>query len=120
MAKKKQLQPVLWYSLAPPKLSEDVPNIQPGDLLQLSRKKRLRKTKDIVLQKNGRWRSYMTTFPAGTLMTYLGEFFIQTEGGKKYPSSLVPKIKLLVWGAEEDGHYFLTGCELNGLKKFSQ
>ena len=116
MATKKKLQPVLWYSLAPPKLSEDVPNIKPGDMLQLTRKRSIRKTKDIALQKNGKWRSWNKTFPKGTMMTYLGEFRI--ENPHCLEPELVPYILVSVWGEEADEKYFFHPCELKSLKKF--
>tara|TARA_R100000008_G_C3580283_1_gene168039 strand:+ start:1419 stop:1856 length:438 start_codon:yes stop_codon:yes gene_type:complete len=114
-SKQKLRQPVLWYSMEPPKLSEDVPNIQPGDILQLTRKRRVRKLKGITLQKNGQWRSYADTFPKGTTMTYLGELKIENPHSKK--PQLMPYAKVAIWGKEEETYFFVPS-EIKSLKRF--
>jgi len=115
MATKQKLQPVLWYSLAPPKLSEDVPNIEVGEMLQLSRKRKVRKTKNIELQKNGSWRSYCKTFPKGTMMTYLGEFRVENPHDKE--PDLVPYLLVSIWGEEEETTYFFLPDEMSSLRR---
>jgi len=115
MPKKKQLQPVLWYSMEPPKLSEDVPNIQPGDILQLTRKRRIRRVRGTTYMKNGKSRSFTDAFPKGTKMTYLGEFKIEHPHSDEV--QIMPYIQVMIWGKEEERHFFIPD-EVKSLKRF--
>ena len=117
MSKKNKSSAVEWYGLKAPSLTDAIPNIKKGDVLELSRKRRVRKTAGITHQKNGRLRCFVKTLEKGQKMTFLGEYRISNPHSPV--NQLIPYVLVSVWGQEDEGFFFFTESEIRSLRIYS-